>query len=141
MQRIDLPLCPWLRALALLGPLLSMVVIGLASLTVLSKLGLLITFVATAWFSWRHYLRRRPLALEFDGIGNKLVVHTLSGPSVVVGVAPGMISPHLVSVRLLGEDGSRADLFVCSSVLTHDQHWQLRRLLLAWREPRSQSVL
>jgi hypothetical protein len=97
------------------------------------RLGLAILVLTAGGLLWRHYLRRRPVALH-AGARDSLTVTPADGRAVAVEqVTIGVVRPWLVSARLYVADGRRLDLFVPGRSLSSAQHWRLRRALTVFR--------
>lgn len=133
MDTIHLPLtrCMRLGAWSLIA---GCGALGLAAPTAWPwRFGCAALILATGALLWRHYRRHRPAALQLSRDGS-LVCRLGDGEAVVVaGLQMGIVSPRLVSARLLLSDGRRLDLFVPGRSLPPRVHWALRRMLTGFR--------
>ena len=90
---------------------------------------------------WRRHLRRRPLALRIGPRG-ELSCSCADEPQLTVShVLPGLLHPRLIAVRLETDGGGYRDLFIPGDALDPEQHWQLRRTLMGFRQDQSDSRL
>ncbi len=124
------------RQLDLYAGLLVVLVCGLVALCPLSA-GAKATGIAAIglWAALlrRRYVLHRPVSLKADPDGGLLLTQADGRQYQVTGIFRGVVSPFLVSARLNGKQGEFSDLFVPSSAIDTETHWQLRRMLIGFK--------
>lgn len=133
MYSIDLPLTRCMRLLAASIVCIPACLIGWSSIAVGWRLAVLLGILVTGLVLWRRYRHRRPAVLHIRS-DQRLSCSLASGERIEVAqVLPGIIAPSLVMATLVGRGNEVMQLIVPGRSLRIDDHWRLRRVLLAWR--------
>jgi hypothetical protein len=79
---------------------------------------------------WRHWYRR-PDGVEVTSAGSLVFRYPNQRRAVVASIWPGIVSENLLVFRYRLENGTRGNLVVSAMVLSPQDHWVLRRAILA----------
>jgi len=129
---IDLPVPTWETNAASALTLVFSVAAGLSPVDPLWQALLALATLMIGGLSYRIYRRRRPSAIETMPTGDLVFRYAASRRAVVSELRVGVVSPLLLAVRCRFSDGARGDLFVPAGVLTRQDHWRLRRAIIAF---------
>ncbi len=134
MATVQIPLTPAQRRA---GPVLLVLLTGLVLASGLAwpGLGLLALAVFAGGLAcWHRHLARRAAALHLD---RDRRLHCVRADGVAFQAARirlGVVTPALLSVRLVADAGEVCDLLLSGWGVAPDRHREARRLLLAARE-------
>jgi hypothetical protein len=129
---IDLPEQRWESTAALSLTLAFAVAVALSPVDPPWRLLLAASTLLLGVLSYRRYRHRRPLAVETTSAGSLEFRLADSQRATVSAIRLGIVSPLLLTARCRFTDGTSGDLFVPAGILSRDEHWALRRAVVAF---------
>jgi hypothetical protein len=129
---IDLPVRRWESTVALSLTLAFAAAVALSPVNPPWRVVLAAATLLLGVMSYRRYRQRRPLAVETTSDGSLVFRFADSQRAIVSTIRIGIVSPLLLSARCRFTDGASGDLFVPAGTLSRDEHWALRRAVVAF---------
>ena len=137
-MNVVIPLPPGLR---LAGPLAIALIAVAASQTPVapvSRIWVVLVILFSGGVSWYRFMSRRVARLTLDVDGQCRIGLSNGREAQLVDVLTGLVSPRLMTAKLRTASGDWVPLIMSGRCVPAEQHWQVRRTLLAWRPAESQ---
>jgi hypothetical protein len=131
---IDLPQRRWEWLLALSLTLVLSIAVASSPVDPSWRVVLAAATLLLGVLSYRRYRHRRPLAVETTSTGSLVFRLADSRRAIVSTIRIGIVSPLLLTARCRFTDGTSGDLFVPGGTLSRDEHWALRRAVIAFAD-------